>query len=97
MSITRHDVLQVAKLARLGLEEHEVERMMHDLTQILAYMEQLDELDTTSIPPTAHVAVEQAPLRPDQVLGSLSTKAALSEAPRRCENNFAVPAFVEGG
>jgi aspartyl-tRNA(Asn)/glutamyl-tRNA(Gln) amidotransferase subunit C len=97
MAITRDDVLHVAKLARLELAEHEIERMTADLEKILGHVTQLEELDTSSVPPTAQVAVQAAPLRADVVEPGLPAEAALREAPRHAGSGFAVPAFVEEG
>jgi aspartyl-tRNA(Asn)/glutamyl-tRNA(Gln) amidotransferase subunit C len=95
MAITRQDVLHVAKLARLRLEPEEVDRLIVDLDKILGYVELLSELDTNDVPPTAHVAVASAPLRPDGVVRLLESEEVLREAPRRAGPGFAVPAFVE--
>jgi len=97
MSISRQDVLHVAKLAKLQLDEGEVEIMRQDLEKILAYVTQLAELDTKDVPPTAHVAVVHTPLRDDAAREVLSTKETLAEAPRRAGDGFAVPAFVDEG
>jgi aspartyl-tRNA(Asn)/glutamyl-tRNA(Gln) amidotransferase subunit C len=97
MSITREDVLHVARLAKLQLEEAEIDSLIRDLGKILDYMALLGELDTSDVPPTAHVAVESAPLRDDTVLPVLRTEDTLSEAPRRTGDGFAVPAFVDEG
>ncbi len=97
MPISRDEVLHVAKLACLRLSEQEVEAMRQDLGQILSYVELLGELDTSSIPPTAHVAVLATPLRSDEVTATLDTDAALAEAPRRGDDSFAVPRFVDEG
>jgi aspartyl-tRNA(Asn)/glutamyl-tRNA(Gln) amidotransferase subunit C len=95
MAISRQDVLHIAKLARLELTEAEIEHMQRDLGSILGYVELLKELDTTRVSPTAHVAVEYAPLRADELEASLPTERALEEAPRRVDTGFAVPAFVD--
>lgn len=95
MAITRKDVLHVARLARLELRDDEVERMIRDLGGILDYVAELDELDTSNVAATSHVAVESAPLRPDEQAAGLSSDQALSEAPRTGDGSFAVPAFVE--
>jgi aspartyl-tRNA(Asn)/glutamyl-tRNA(Gln) amidotransferase subunit C len=97
MSITREDVLQVARLAKLRLRDAEIDSLIHDLAEILDYMALLDELDTSDVTPTAHVGVECAPLREDRVLPVLRTEDTLSEAPRRGGDGFAVPAFVDEG
>jgi len=95
MAITRETVLHVAKLARLELEDSEIDRMQKDLGNILEYVNSLAELDTAAVAETTQVAVLGAPLRPDQVQPSLSNAAALSGAPRSSSGGFAVPAFVE--
>jgi aspartyl-tRNA(Asn)/glutamyl-tRNA(Gln) amidotransferase subunit C len=95
--ITRDDVLHVARLARLELAEPEVERMIRDLGKILEYVHQLNQLDTSAVPPTTHVAVETAPFRADEVVPGLGSESALNQAPRRSGDGFAVPAFVDEG
>lgn len=97
MAITREDVLHVAKLSRLELAEHEIERMTVDLEKILGYMAQLNELDTAAVPPTTQVAVQAAPLREDRIERCLENEEALAEAPRQAGGAFAVPAFVDEG
>ena len=95
--ITRDDVLHVARLARLELAEPEVERMIQDLGKILEYVAQLNELDTSAVAPTSHVAVETMPFRRDEVVAGLAFETALAEAPRQSDGGFAVPAFVDEG
>ena len=95
MAITRKDVLHVARLARLDLEEHEIEPMVRDLDRILEYFAELGELDTRDVVPTASVAVEATPLRPDAVAPSLDHDIVLGQAPQIAEDGFAVPAFVD--
>ena len=97
MSVTRDDVLHVAALAKLRLSEDEIERMQRDLARILGYVELLGELSLDDVEPTAHVAVDRAPLRPDCIVPGLTREAALSEAPRTLEGGFAVPAFLDEG
>ncbi len=95
MAITRDDVLHVAKLARLELEEPEIQLMIADLGKILAYVGELAELDTSDVPPTAQIAVDRAPLRPDERRAGLPHEVALAGAPRVVDGAFAVPAFVD--
>jgi aspartyl-tRNA(Asn)/glutamyl-tRNA(Gln) amidotransferase subunit C len=95
MAITRTDVLHVAKLARLELAEDEIERMIRDLGSILGYVTLLGELDTDSVSPTAHVAVEHAPCRADELEPCLPTDQALEQAPRHADGAFAVPGFLD--
>lgn len=95
MAITRHDVLHVARLARLGLEESELDQLAAELERIVAYVAELQSLDTEGVPPTAQVSVESAPLRPDEPVPGLEREQALAEAPRAHEGGFAVPGFVD--
>ncbi len=95
MTITREDVLQVAALARLNLEPESLDGLQRDLDKIVGYVALLNELDTTGIESTAHLAVDRAPLRADEQLSGLTQADALSEAPRTTSEGFAVPAFVE--
>jgi len=97
MAITREDVLHIAKLARLELSEAEVARMLRDLQGILEHVAELSQVDTRDVPPTAYVAVEAAPFRPDVVHEGVDRDAALAEAARHADGGFAVPGFVEEG
>jgi aspartyl-tRNA(Asn)/glutamyl-tRNA(Gln) amidotransferase subunit C len=91
LALVRH----VAKLASLRLTDDETEKLASDLERIVAYVEQLNELDTSSVLPTAHVAIDRTPWRTDVPALGLSHEDALSEAPRATEDGFAVPTFVE--
>lgn len=95
MDIARDAVLHVARLARLELADDEVEPLARDLGRILDYVAELEELDTTAVPPTAHVALERAPLRPDGAEAGVPSTTALAEAPRSTAGGFAVPAIID--
>lgn len=95
MAITKEEVAHVARLARLKLEEAEIEQLTKDLGHILAHVDQLKELDTSHVEPTRHVAVEQMPLRADVPRPSLTHEQALSGGPRILRGGFAVPVFVD--
>jgi aspartyl-tRNA(Asn)/glutamyl-tRNA(Gln) amidotransferase subunit C len=89
------EVRRIAALAHLPLSDEEVGRMTTELGTILAYVQLLQELDLTDVPPTAHVAIERLALRPDEPGESLPRDVALQEAPRVAMDGFAVPAFVD--
>jgi aspartyl-tRNA(Asn)/glutamyl-tRNA(Gln) amidotransferase subunit C len=89
------EVRKVAKLARLDLSPDEVLRMTSELSAIVGYVQKLGELDTSGIPPTAHVRLASVALRGDQPRPGLSHDEALAEAPRVAHDGFAVPAFVD--
>ncbi len=67
MSLTEKDVRHVAKLARLTLTDAEVERFTKDLGGIFALIEQLGEVDTKNVEPTAQVTGLQNVLREDSI------------------------------
>jgi aspartyl-tRNA(Asn)/glutamyl-tRNA(Gln) amidotransferase subunit C len=94
-NIDRTVVLHVAKLASLSLSDAEVERFVPELARIIAYVEQLDTVDTRDVPPTAHVRLERTPWRDDEVTPCLTRDEALSQAPQVESDSFAVPTFVE--
>lgn len=95
MTTPRIDVHHVAKLASLRLTEDEATRFAGELAAIVAYVAQLDALDTRDVPPTAHVQLDRMPLRADEVTPCLPRAEALAQAPAVEDDGFAVPAFVE--
>jgi aspartyl-tRNA(Asn)/glutamyl-tRNA(Gln) amidotransferase subunit C len=80
-SFTVADVERVAALARLELTEEEKRLFTRQLADILAYAEQLQTLDTTGVPPMAHVHATESSERPDEPRPSLPLAEALSNAP----------------
>jgi aspartyl-tRNA(Asn)/glutamyl-tRNA(Gln) amidotransferase subunit C len=95
--ITSAEVLRIAGLAHLQLHPDEIARMSVELSAILAYVKQLEELDVSAVPATAHVQIERLALRPDEPTPSLPRELALREAPRIEGDGFSVPAFVDEG
>lgn len=93
--ITRDQVLHVARLARLDLDEADVERMTTELGAILQYVERLAEVDTSAVQPTAQVGVERSPLRDDAHAAGLPREQVLAEAPGTAHDGFAVPGFLD--
>jgi aspartyl-tRNA(Asn)/glutamyl-tRNA(Gln) amidotransferase subunit C len=78
---TRAQVEAVAALANLELTPAELDLFARQLGDILAYAEEVQRVDTTGVPPTAHVATRHASDRPDVVAPSLERDAALANAP----------------
>jgi len=95
MTLSRDDVLRVAALARLDLDEDSLDALVRDLDQIVGYVRKLDELDTSDVPPAEPGIVAAAPLRADEVRPGTPTEVALREAPRSTAEGFRVPAFVD--
>jgi aspartyl-tRNA(Asn)/glutamyl-tRNA(Gln) amidotransferase subunit C len=95
MSERLERVRRVAKLAALSLDDGEAEALAVDLDRILAYVSELDALDTTNVPPTAQVGETHAGWRADEVVPGLEHDEALAAAPRVEDGGFAVPAFLD--
>jgi aspartyl-tRNA(Asn)/glutamyl-tRNA(Gln) amidotransferase subunit C len=94
--ITADEVREIAGLARLRLDEAEVERLTHELDGILGYIDTVKSLDTSDVLPMTHAVPFDCPVRPDEVRQSLSIEEALQNAPRRHESSFEVPRIVPG-
>lgn len=82
-------------LARLELTPEEEDTFSHQLGDILAYIETLQEVDTADVPPTAHVADVENPLREDRVTNAPQVEAMLANAPERDDHHFKVPKIIE--
>jgi len=95
MKITKKEVEHVAKLARLALKDEEAEQLTRQLSDILTYVEKLNELDTKDVEPTSHVLPVRNVLREDEVCGSIDRGKALVNAPDRTEEFFRVPKVIE--
>ncbi|MEA2450769.1 MAG: aspartyl-tRNA(Asn)/glutamyl-tRNA(Gln) amidotransferase subunit [Thermoleophilaceae bacterium] len=89
--IDREQVLHVARLARLRLNDEEVERMADELSSILEHVERIDELDLEGVEPTSHVIDVENVLRPDEPRPSLPRERALANAPDATDEGFRVP------
>ncbi|HET6576505.1 MAG TPA: Asp-tRNA(Asn)/Glu-tRNA(Gln) amidotransferase subunit GatC [Fimbriiglobus sp.] len=95
MSLSRDDVLQVAKLARLELTDDELARMGEQLNRILGYVELIRQLDTAGVEPLAHPLPVRNVFRADEPAPSLPIDEALSNAPSRVGDYFGVPAVFD--
>ena len=95
--IQPEEVREIAALARLRLDDAEVERMTHDLDAILAYIETVTNLDTGDAEPMTHAVPFDCPLRPDAAGEPLPVDEALANAPRRHDGFFEVPRIINPG
>lgn len=93
--IDRETVKHVALLSRLELSEAEIERYTRELDAILAYMEKLNELDTSRVEPMSHAMRLENVFRPDEPRPSLPLADALSNAPRREGDFFQTPQIIQ--
>jgi aspartyl-tRNA(Asn)/glutamyl-tRNA(Gln) amidotransferase subunit C len=92
--VTKEDVLRVARLARLTLDEQGAEAMTEHFTKVLAYIEKLTVLPTDDIEPATHAVTVAAPLRADCVTNA-PDPALLQTAPAKDGTFFKVPKIIE--
>ena len=95
MPITRADVQHVARLARLGLDDDEIDRRAVELDHILEAMQALSQLDTSAIPPTAQVIPLRNVMREDVSRPSWPVEDVLLNAPATRDQQFVVPPVLE--
>jgi aspartyl-tRNA(Asn)/glutamyl-tRNA(Gln) amidotransferase subunit C len=95
MALDKAAVAHIASLARIRLSEAELEPLAGELSQILDWVEQLNEVDTTGVPPMASAAAASLPMRDDAVTDGGCRDAILSNAPRTTRGFFTVPKVVE--
>jgi aspartyl-tRNA(Asn)/glutamyl-tRNA(Gln) amidotransferase subunit C len=95
MKLSREEVLHIARLARLGLSETELERLREQLSNILENFQLLQQVETTDVPPTAQAIPLQNVTRDDEVAPSLPADDVLANAPQREGDLFRVRAVLE--
>ncbi|HUN64015.1 MAG TPA: Asp-tRNA(Asn)/Glu-tRNA(Gln) amidotransferase subunit GatC [Candidatus Sulfotelmatobacter sp.] len=99
MKISREDVLRVAELAYLELDEEELEKYRAQVDEILEYIGKLNELDTTNVEPMAQVLTDDqtadATLREDLVVPCAVADDVLAHAPDAEAPYFLVPKVIE--
>ncbi len=94
MAVTLKDVEHVATLARLSFSDGEKERLVHELNEIVSYMEELNTLDTTNVEPLSHVVDVNNVFRDDEVTPGVTRDEALKNAPAKSEKFFRVPKVI---
>ena len=95
MPLDRAAVAHIAALARIRLSEEELAPLADELSHILDWVAQLNEVDTEGVPPLASVADMALPMRADEVADGNCQEAILGNAPQRARGFFAVPKVVE--
>lgn len=95
MKIDRAQVRHIARLARLRLDDAELDRYAEQLGEIVAYVEKLEELDLEAAEGVSHVRELATPFRPDEPHPSLERAEALANAPDAEDPFFRVPRVIE--
>lgn len=91
----KDEVLKVAKLAALEIEEKDIESITQDMTNILALVDQMQEIDTQGVEPMSHPQDAVQRLRSDQVLASNVREDAQKIAPLTQDGLYLVPKVIE--
>lgn len=94
MSLTAADVEKVALLARLELSPAQLEAMTADMGQIVGYVDQLAEVDTTNVEPMVHAIELHNVSKDDALAASLPRGEALANAPNHNDEGYLVPAVL---
>ncbi len=95
MKLDTDTIKKIAHLARLEFDETGAEKMKQDMTQILDWVEKLNEVDTEGVEPITTMSSEVNVLREDVVGGHLSHEKGLKNAPQRDSDYFRVPKVME--
>ena len=95
MRLSREEVQHIALLARLGVDEADLEKFSEQLSNILENFEILQRVDTTGVPPTSHPVALSNVLRDDEVASSFTPAEILANAPQEEEGCFRVRAVLE--
>jgi aspartyl-tRNA(Asn)/glutamyl-tRNA(Gln) amidotransferase subunit C len=95
MSVDTATVKKVASLARIAITEEEAERLAPELAGILGWIEQLGEVDTSSVEPMTAVIPNKLRLRDDVVTEPNQRDSVLANAPQAEHGFFAVPKVIE--
>ncbi len=95
MSLDQEAVKRIARLARLKLSPERMGSMQQDLNRIMQFIDQLNEVDTSTVEPMIGVDVSTLPFREDQVSDGNYVEKILANAPEVACNMFVVPKVVE--
>ncbi len=95
MEITTEIINKLADLAKLEFSETETENLKKDMSQIISYIEKMNELDTENVEPLIFMTEETNVLRKDEVKTSITKAEALQNAASKDSDYFRVPKFIE--
>jgi aspartyl-tRNA(Asn)/glutamyl-tRNA(Gln) amidotransferase subunit C len=94
MKITKEEVIHVAKLARLEVDEALIDKFARQIGMILEYVDKLNQAETTGIVPTSHAISLTNAFREDIEQEIFDPEAALANAPAREGGSFVVPKVI---
>lgn len=95
MSVDQNTVKRVARLARLKVKDEDVPRLAGELNAILGFIEQLNEVDVSSVEPLTSVVTMKMKMRKDEVTDGNYPEKIVANAPAKDDDFFMVPKVVE--
>ncbi|PZX50668.1 aspartyl/glutamyl-tRNA(Asn/Gln) amidotransferase subunit C [Algoriphagus ratkowskyi] len=95
MKIDTNSIKKIAHLARLEFDESSADKMSSDMSQILDWVEKLDEIDTENVEPLTTMSSEVNDMREDKIGHQLSHEAGMKNAPKSDDDYFRVPKVME--
>lgn len=93
--ITKEQVHNIAKLARLEITDEEAEKYSHEVGSMIELAEQLNEVDTTNVEPTTHISSVKNVMRNDEPKEWITRDDALKNAPDHKDGLFRVPSILD--
>jgi len=94
MKITKDEILHVAKLARLDMDDASIDKFAGQIGTILEYVDTLNRVDTDGVTPTSHAISLTNAFREDEEKQNLGREKALANAPQKEDGNFVVPKII---
>lgn len=94
MSVDLKTVDRIATLAKLSFDDKEKEEITHDMNKMLAFIDQLNEVDTEGVAPLIYLLNEETPIRKDEVIQTISQQEALKNAPEKDTDFIKVPKVI---
>jgi len=94
MAVDRNEVIRIAHLADLNLDEKDIDRYARDMTDILGFAEIVNNIDTSKLKETIGINGEYNVFRKDEVKKSLSKEDVLKNAPSEDEGMFRIPKVI---
>lgn len=95
MQLNLDTTKKIAQLAKLSFSDEELVNIQQDLTQMIGFVEKLNEIDTTNVSPLTHISSAGNRLREDEVRGSIPAEVAFKNAPSAADHFFTVPKVIK--
>jgi len=95
MKITKEEVLHVAHLARLDIDERNIDAIAHQIGKILDYVDMLSRVNTDGVKPTTHAILLTNAFREDSETVHIDREKVLANAPDKQGGHFVVPRVID--